>query len=61
MSENLCVSVRVLPGSRHTLVLVGEAGQVLGDSGSGLRPGVVELIVLWTVFCLSRDQNREDQ
>lgn len=44
----------ILPGPEGVLVLVGEAGQVLGDIGSGLRPAVLKEVLLRTVFCEGR-------
>ena len=46
----------MVPGPGRPLVLVGEAGQVLGDGGSGLRPAVVK-IIRWTVFYSDRNSS----
>lgn len=42
-----------LPGPGGALVLVGEAGQELRGSGSGLGPVVVQKNVFLTILCES--------
>lgn len=49
--SNRSVGMLDLPGPGGAVVLVGEAGQVLSDSGLGLRPQEMKEILLRTVSC----------